>query len=63
MFNKIMGQRVLSLMLVTIMVTGLFPPMTMPVQAEGEVYGVLQSNGSVCVTDVGKRMTVPDINL
>lgn len=51
MFNKIMGQRVLSLILVTIMVTGLLPPMTMPVQAEGEVYGVLQSDGTIYETN------------
>ncbi|MBC3796569.1 leucine-rich repeat protein [Acetobacterium tundrae] len=51
--SKIMGKKILALMLTVVMVTGLLPPMTMPVQADGEVYGVLQSDGNVYVTNEG----------
>ncbi|WP_126981287.1 leucine-rich repeat protein [Acetobacterium bakii] len=51
MFSKTMGQRILSLMLVTIMVVGLFPPI--PVQAADNVYGVLKSDSLVYATNEG----------
>ncbi|MBC3888612.1 leucine-rich repeat protein [Acetobacterium paludosum] len=52
-FSKTMGKRILALLLTVVMVTGLLPPMTMPVQADGEVYGVLQSNGTIYETNAG----------
>ncbi|WP_186840859.1 leucine-rich repeat protein [Acetobacterium fimetarium] len=55
--SKKRGKKIWSLILTLVMVVQLLPPMAMPVQAEGEVYGVLQSDGTIHETNADN--TVP----
>ncbi len=58
--KKTTGKKIWSLILTLAMVVGLLPQMTMPVQAEGDVYGVLRNDGIVYETNADNTQTDGD---